>query len=110
MDGELLRRDVWPGELLLPDGRSVTEARVFVTTHRLLAWTIEHSRIQVVADVELAEPYSIAGNRGTLSGSLEVETTDGTAYVNKGGGCGCHSPLKALSAPVPWTRREVVAA
>ena len=100
---ELLRRDIFPAELAMPDGSVVTEARAFITTHRLFAWAIKQGTIIVVADVELAEPESIEGNRGTLSGSLQVETTEGTVYVNKGRGCGCHSPLKALSAPVGWT-------
>jgi hypothetical protein len=102
---ELLRRDLFPMELSFSDGRVVKEARVFITTYRLLAWTIENSTIQVVADIELTE--SVEANRGTLPGSLAVETTEGTVYVNKGRGCGCHSPLKGLSAPVPWTRQAV---
>jgi hypothetical protein len=109
MDGERLRRDVFPAELLLPDGGVVTEARVFVTTHRLFAWTYAHAKVQVAADIELAEHDSVPGNRGTLQGSLAVETTQGTVYVNKGRGCGCHSPLRALAPPVGWTREGVTA-
>ena len=87
----------------------VTEARVFVTSHRLLAWAKGPERIGIVVDVELAQAESIEANRGTLSGSLQIETTDGTVYINKGRGCGCHSPLKALPAPCPWTRKELAA-
>ena len=108
MEGELLRRDIHPGEIVLPDGRVLTDARVFITSHRLVAWTHD-GRVQVAADIELSVPNSVTGDRGTLSGSLEVQTVDGTVYVNKGRGCGCHSPLKGLSAPVGWTRQAVAA-
>jgi hypothetical protein len=110
MDGELLRRDVMPAEIACPDGTVIRRARAFATTHRLIVWQ-EPARgeIEVVLDVELADPYSVPACRGTLSGNqrLECRTDQGTFWVNRGGGCGCGQvALEALGAPVPWTSRE----
>lgn len=105
---ELLRRDVHPAEISLPDGEVLTGVRVFVTTRRLIAYrALEHGEIEKALDAELKQPCTVPGNRGTLGqGALEVRLHDGhTAWVNRGSGCGCGSPLKALAAPVPWTNR-----
>jgi hypothetical protein len=106
---ELLRRDVHPAEIAMPDGTVLAGCRVFVTTHRLIAWQVVERKPTRVLDVELAEPGSVPGSRATLpaNGRLECRLIDsGTTWVNKGRGCGCGSPLKALGPPVPWTRRE----
>jgi len=109
-----MRRDVHPAEVSLPDGSIVTGARVFVTSHRLLAWKVTQERrgtelgkIEQVVNLRIEDPFSVVASRNTLlsTQTIEVETTEGTAYVNRGRGCGCHSPLKALAAPVPWSRR-----
>jgi hypothetical protein len=103
---ELLCRDIFPAELALYD-RVVTECRVFVTTTRLLAWQVGTAgKIEVAADLDLAEAGGVEMKRDTTQLPLKVETTEGTVFVNKGRGCGCHSPLKALGAPVPWTRQQ----
>lgn len=108
MDGELLRRDVHPAEVARPDGTVIRRARAFATSHRLLVWQEpERGKITVALDVELAEPFSVPASRGSLQGSLECATDEGTYWVNRGGGCGCGQvALKALGAPVPWTSRE----
>jgi hypothetical protein len=101
---ELLRRDIFPAELSI-DGRVLTDCRVFVTTTRLLAWQVSPGgKIEVVADHDLAAAGSVEMKRDTTHLPLRVETSGGVAFINKGRGCGCHSPLKALGAPVPWTR------
>lgn len=103
--GEKLIRDVHPADVLLPDGRMVTGARVFVTSHRLLAYNVQgHGDIVQALDVELEQPGTVPASRGTLgNGRLEARLADGsTAWINRGAGCGCHSPLKALAAPVKW--------
>jgi|ERR1039458_690119 hypothetical protein len=105
---ELLRRDLFPAELLLADGRVLRECRVFVTTSRLLAWQVNQSRVDVACDLDLAVAGSVGLKRDTTSLPLVVDTEAGTVYVNRGRGCGCHSPLKALGAPVPWTARELM--
>ncbi len=111
-DDEVMCRDVHPAEILLPDGRILHDVRVFVTSHRLGAFAVTPGRvIERVVDAELAEPFSVPASRNTLrAGALECRLADGTAWVNRGRGCGCHSPLKALSGPVPWTRTAVAAA
>lgn len=109
LEHELLRRDVHPAELLMPDGQVLTGLRVFVTTRRLLAYKADpHGRIEKALELELADPCTVPADRGTLpaNGRLEARLQDGsTAWVNRGAGCGCGSPLKALAPPVPWVRR-----
>lgn len=101
---EIMSRDVYPAEVLLPDGTLLRGVRVFATTTRLLAYGLSSDRkIVKVLDAELLEPNSIPRSRETLkAGRLEAKLAAGTAWVNKATGCGCGSPLKALGAPVPW--------
>jgi hypothetical protein len=119
MDGETLRRDVHPGEILMPDGTMLTSLRVFVTTHRLVAYQVQDRTIKRVVNLKLIEPGSVPLDHQTLGrGRLECrvyqladdDTIDGvgTAWVNQGRGCGCGSPLKALS-PTCWARETVAA-
>ena len=106
---EVLVRDVFPGEVVTPDGQVIGQCRIFITSHRLLAFKANAARqIELAAELILSEPRSVAANRGTLQGRIEVGTDEGSAWVNKGRGCGCSSPLKALGVPAPWTRREMV--
>jgi hypothetical protein len=111
-DVELLRRDVHPAEVLMPSGALIREARVFVTTERVLVYR-NQGGIKLVQELYLAEPGCITAARGSLNGGrLEMtcrfDLSDGEqllpVYVNQGAGCGCGSPLKALAPPVGWTR------
>lgn len=83
----------------------LTGLRVFITTHRLLAYRARPDRsIEPVLDEALSQPCTVPGSRGSLFGQLEVRLADeSTAWVNPGRGCGCGSPLRALGAPVGWT-------
>jgi hypothetical protein len=91
-------------DVLCPDGRLIRDARVFATSHRLDVWRRKEIHgVELALSVDLSEPFSVDANRGTLQGALEVRTADGVFYVNRGAGCGCHSPLILLSAPVGWT-------
>jgi len=103
--GERLVRDVHPAEVSLPDGRVLTGVRAFITTSRMLVYrATADRRIERALELELADPCSVPASRNSLRGALEVRLADGgTAWVNRGRGCGCHSPLKALAAPVSWT-------
>lgn len=103
IDGEVLRRDVHPAEVLCPDGSVLRKCRVFVTSRRLIAYQTVG---EPLVDVEI-EPDSVPLDRQTLHGSLECCTDHGTYWVNRGQGCGCGSPLKAMGPPAPWTRREL---
>jgi hypothetical protein len=105
--GEMLRRDVHPAELLLPDGTILTDVRVFITTHRLLAFKTNAERqIEQCLELTLEQPCTVPADHGTLHGRLEARLADGgTVWVNRGQGCGCGSPLKAFAAPVTWTGR-----
>lgn len=105
---ELLRRDVHPAEVAMPDGTVLKGARVFVTSRRLLAYrTHSDGSIYLAFEDEMAAPCSVPASRATLgSGRLECRMADGqTVWVNRGAGCGCGSPLKALAPPAPWTQR-----
>lgn len=89
----------------MPDGSVLTACRVFVTTNRLLAYQMVDGAISRTVDMQIV-PESVPADRGSLFGSLECAGPDGTAWVNRGRGCGCGSPLKALGPPIAWTRRE----
>lgn len=105
-DVELLVRDIHPAELALPDGTVVRDVRVFVTTRRLLAFRASaHGQIERCLSVDVQVPGTVPANRGTLGqAALECRLADGdTVWINRGHGCGCGSPLKALASPVPWT-------
>lgn len=103
---ELLRRDVHPAEVALGP-EILTGVRVFVTSKRLLAFrATAQGRIELALDEPLSEPCSVPASRATLGQGqrLEARLADGrTAWINRGSGCGCGSPLKALAAPVPFT-------
>ena len=108
-DVELLARDVFVAEIVTPGGEVIKDVRAFATSHRLVAYGVNDDRqIVKVLDVALLEPGTIPRDRSDLTGSgrLEAKTADGTYWVNRGRGCGCHGPtrmLKALGAPFPWT-------
>jgi hypothetical protein len=103
--GERLVRDVHPAEVSMPDGQVLTGVRVFVTSERLIVFSADAQRqIRQVLNTPLAQPCSVPASRNTLgAGALEARLADGgTAWINRGQGCGCSSPLKTLGPPVPW--------
>jgi hypothetical protein len=91
---------VFPAEVALPDGGVLRDVRVFATSHRLIAAGVRDGEIVNVLDVELSDPGSIPTNHSSLTGSgrLEARTADGTYWVNRGRGCGCSGPTRALKA------------
>lgn len=105
---ELLRRDVHPAEVLLPGGRLLLEARVFVTDRRLLVWKVKDGRVQQVVEMALVGEPPQASRQSLNGGHLELavvsqdDHSSRAVLVNQGAGCGCHSPLKLLGSPVPW--------
>lgn len=99
---ETLARDVFPAEVLAPDGRMMREARVFVTNARMVVAT--HNGHDVTFETaNLTQP--VTPDRSSLMGSLAVHTDAGVFYVNRARGCGCASPLKNYAAPYSWTAR-----
>ena len=103
---EVMVRDVFPAEVYLAgDGSIMTKVRVFITSHRLIVWRTDPNRRRGIAlETRLAEPFSIAPNRSELRANehIEVRTLRQGIIVNRGKGCGCESPLKALGPPVAW--------
>lgn len=107
-DTEVMRRDVYPAEIVMPDGELITGVHAFVTSHRVLLYSeIAHREIALTHDLPLAVAWSVPGDRNTLrQGHLQLDLQDGgTAWLNAGSGCGCGSPLKSMDAPVSWTGR-----
>lgn len=105
-DDEVLRQDVFPAEVLLPDGTVLSGVRVFATSHRLVVYG--ENPVGPVLVEELETPWSIEAHMGTLFGQLQCDlASGGTAWVNRGRGCGCGSVLKALAAPLPRMRRQL---
>lgn len=103
---ERLTRDIFPAEVTI-DGEISQGLRVFVTDERLLAYRAASGGvIEIALNLALATPSSVPASRSSLHGHLEAKLADGrTAWINRGRGCGCGSPLKALGAPFTWTGR-----
>ena len=111
MLGEVLRRDVFPADVRLPDESMLVGVRAFVTSHRLIAWAHDPATGEMgeILSLELVEANSVPASRGTLNGGRiqcnvkGPEDVEGIAWVNAGVGCGCGSPLKRMGPPVGWT-------
>lgn len=100
-------RDVHPAEVSLSDGRFMTGARAFLTTERLIVWRSDRNRqVYKALEVPVTFAETVVRTRNTLGAHerLEVFSNDVTVSINKGQGCGCHSPLKALPTPIPWAK------
>lgn len=105
--GEILRRDVYPAEVLLPGGELLTGVRAFITSQRVLVYAAAGRDVELVRELPLARD-SVPGDRNTLrqgAGSLQLDLVDGTGWVNAGRGCGCGTPVKGMRVPVSWTGR-----
>jgi hypothetical protein len=105
LPGEVMVRDVFPAEVLLADGSLMTKVRVFITSHRLIVWRTDGAgRKGIALETKLAEPFSIPPSRSQLGNRerIEVPTLRQGIIVNRGKGCGCNAPLKALGTPVAW--------
>jgi hypothetical protein len=109
LDEEVMARDVFPAEVLLPDGKFVRHCRVCVTSHRVIVYTLNGRKIELLHQLDLVETKSVTPDRASLSmnGRIEAETTQGKLHINRAKGCSC-GPLAALGSPVPWTRRGAV--
>ena len=97
-------RDVHPAEVLLKDGTLITGARVFLTNERCIVWALDQKRSIVNrVEFEITETDATA-SRSTMQEGERFEVfglTQGLT-INKGQGCGCGSPLKALAPPINW--------
>jgi hypothetical protein len=98
-----LLRDLHPAELTMPDGQHHTGVRVFITTRRLIAYQMTGTGMTRIADLELADnQVSYSRHQLKAGENLVVAISDGDVFVNRGRGCGCGSPLKALGRPAAW--------
>lgn len=94
---ERLHRDLFPVDIVLDDQVVATGARCFLTSSRALVY-VEGGGMFTVEISEPPEPSKAA----LTTGRLEVPTNLGPMWINKGRGCGCHSPLKIMPRPVEW--------
>ena len=99
-------RDVHPAEVVVSDGTVLTGVRVFLTTERLQVWRADaHREMSLVLDLPVCFTEAKPSRNTLQQGErLEVFSDEATVVVNKGKGCGCHSPLKALGTPVAWVQ------
>ena len=103
--GERLCLDIPWAEVYAPDVRDAPfKARVFVTTHRVIAW---HAAVdergrwgEPTLVLEAAHDEPVKRQLGSFYGQLRFDTPAGAVHVTRAGGCGCHSPLGRLQAPV----------
>lgn len=106
LPGEVLHRDVYPAEVLTPEGE-IVRGRCFITNRRVVVFgEAGRNAIEQIYETDL-EPGHIEPNQNTLiTGRIEVPLPgDGRVWVNRGSGCGCGSILKIMSVPFGWTPR-----
>lgn len=103
LDIEERVRDIFPAEVLTPDGAMLTACRVFISNRRLIVWRIgERGSPYVALEMNHAEPLTIEQMQATMMKDDPIVVTgdQGSAYINKGlGGCCGHLALKALIPP-----------
>lgn len=101
-------RDVHPATVTLPDGTTLTKAKVYLTQQRLYVWT-EPGRVPTLTHVAaftrdglvLPKPGASKGKAWT------VPTAAGPVTVQPTGGCGCGSALKMFTAFRPLHRGQL---
>lgn len=100
---ERMHRDLFPCDVTLDGHVVATNARVFVTSGRLLVYKAEERRCVLAFQSPLQRGApEIQRDRASLVGRLEVSTSSGVVYLNRSRGCGCGSPLRVLPRPVGW--------
>jgi hypothetical protein len=92
---EELLDEFHPCEVVLGSGKVYTGCKVFITTERVEVW-------QATPDRQMYRSYSMPGHRESLAkiregAPVKVSGEQGELLINKGRGCGCSSPLTALS-------------
>ena len=97
-------RDIYPAEVYETGKGVMTRVRAFVTTRRLIVWGLDRTgAMEKKLEVELAEPPGAFASKAVdAKDHIEVATLTRGFIINRGRGCGCGSPLKALGVPVPW--------
>ena len=107
-DDETMARDVHPAQILLPSGDLLQDARIFVTSHRVIIWKEDATRRPyVAAEIPIAQPRAVNPSKNTLNANelIEIPVDGGIAHLRRGRGCGCgNTALKALGHPAPWGR------
>jgi hypothetical protein len=102
--GEHLCREVFPANVLLPDGALWRTVACYITNERLVVFFTDSFGMivpRLIAD--LLEPVTPSMNSLMGSQRIEVKIAGGTVWVNRDRGCGCGSPLKTMGSPWSWT-------
>lgn len=99
LEGEKLMRDVFPAEVLFPNGAFATRVRACITSHRLLIfrWTgeIDVEEYPLLASVPKDKSITAIRER------LEVQVDEGPVFVNRALGCRCGA-LGHMGVQIPW--------
>lgn len=104
VEGEELHRDYWPAEVTWENADDAStvyrQARVFVTSRRVVLVALAHGRpsIEVEADL-IPEARTVWHRNGVQGGRSSIVTSAGTFHVTAAHGCGCGSPLRAIPLP-----------
>jgi hypothetical protein len=100
--GEVLKRDVYPAQVLMPDGTLLRACRAFVSDRRVLV--LDRNRT-LLADVEIEHGFVPAsGQTLGYNERVEARTLDGgSIWILRERGCGCGAPVKSMASPWPRT-------
>ena len=79
---ERLARDIYPAEVVLPDGTLLKEARAFVTSSRIIVWTESDARWQPNLVFESALTIPVPRDRGSLRGCVGGRWATGLLMAN----------------------------
>jgi hypothetical protein len=102
--GEALCREVYPANVLLPDGTLLRSLAAYVTTARLVVFaTDSFGMIGPVWDADLVVPIGASMNSLMAHERIEAITDRGAVWINRDRGCGCGSPLKTMASPWSWS-------
>lgn len=94
-DERIVIADRFPAVVHTPGGARLLEARVVLTRDELFVWQARGGEVQLVTQESWSgEPPHYGSGVWAICGAL------GEYRVERGGGCGCSSPLRRF---VPWT-------
>lgn len=101
--GARLHRDIYPAKVFAPDVATHERiGRVFITDTHVVVFAADGNNVPSEffrARITGAVPER---DRGTGQKGFQLETESGPVYIERAGGCGCGSSLKALDGPVAW--------
>lgn len=89
--------DIFPCEVVMPTQQVERRCRVFVFDDGVVVYGDRGGRpVKLFGERHSAEPELPRRNTPRLRQRAIVHSVQGTIYINRTGGCGCHSPLLQL--------------